>query len=235
MQEQPAWLYNEYQHVGVDYGSLHEVEAYDQRMRAVREFERETDEILEALGLAPGALLLELGAGTGEFAIGAAKRGYRVIAADISELMLDCARAKAQRQGVPLEFALGGFLTYEHRGEPADAIVSQLALHHLPDFWKGVALRRLCAMLKPGGRLFLRDVVFSFCPEQMAEAIEGWAGQVRRQSGEDFAQKVYNHIRNEHSTEAWIMEGLLKGAGLAIVRAEYASPMMAAYLCQQVG
>ncbi len=31
-----------------------------------------------------------------------------------------------------IEFHNIGFLTYMHKGEPLDAVVSQLALHHLP-------------------------------------------------------------------------------------------------------
>ncbi|MEA1893594.1 MAG: hypothetical protein U9N36_00045 [Euryarchaeota archaeon] len=42
----------------------------------------------------------------------------------------------------------GGFLAYEHEAEPADAMVSIVALHHLPDFWKLVALTRAAKMLK---------------------------------------------------------------------------------------
>ena len=41
-----------------------------------------------------------------------------------------------------------------------DAVITQLALHHLPDFWKLVALKRISQMLKDGGKLYLRDVVF---------------------------------------------------------------------------
>ena len=54
----------------------------------------------------------------------------------------------------------GGFLTYEHEAEPADAMVSIAALHHLPDFWKLVGLTRAAEMLKAGGGFFLFDIVF---------------------------------------------------------------------------
>jgi putative AdoMet-dependent methyltransferase len=40
-----------------------------------------------------------------------------------------------------------GFLNYEHNGPPLDMIVSNLALHHLPDFWKMIALKRIHEML----------------------------------------------------------------------------------------
>jgi hypothetical protein len=40
-----------------------------------------------------------------------------------------------------------------------DAVVTTLALHHLPDFWKGMALKRVHGMLKRGGRLYIHDVI----------------------------------------------------------------------------
>ncbi len=40
-----------------------------------------------------------------------------------------------------------GFLTYEHRAQPADIVYSRWALHHLSDFWKSVALRRMRSWL----------------------------------------------------------------------------------------
>jgi hypothetical protein len=47
-------------------------------------------------------------------------------------------------------------------GPPADLVTTKYALHHLPDFRKAAALVRINRMLRPVGRLFLRDVVFSF-------------------------------------------------------------------------
>jgi hypothetical protein len=54
--------------------------------------------------------------------------------------MLGHARKKAAFRGIAnIDFLQGGFLTYQHKGAPLDAIINQLALHHLPDFWKQVA------------------------------------------------------------------------------------------------
>lgn len=49
-----------------------------------------------------------------------------------------------------IEFIQSGFLTYEHQSEPVDLIFTKAALHHLPDFWKQIALLRLNQMLKMG-------------------------------------------------------------------------------------
>jgi ubiquinone/menaquinone biosynthesis C-methylase UbiE len=79
--------------------------------------------------------------------------------------MLEYARQKAEQQGVTnIQFHHAGFLTYEHQGKPLDAVVSQLALHHLPDFWKMIALQRIFEMLESGGKFYLMDTLYSFEP-----------------------------------------------------------------------
>ena len=44
-----------------------------------------------------------------------------------------------------------GFTTYEHAGGPVDFVFTRNALHQLPDFWKGIALARIAALLPAGG------------------------------------------------------------------------------------
>jgi putative AdoMet-dependent methyltransferase len=65
----------------------------------------------------------------------AAHRGARVYAVDVSRAMLDYAKAKAMSAGIAnIFFSHAGFLTYEHLDQPAAAIATTFALHHLPDF-----------------------------------------------------------------------------------------------------
>lgn len=49
-------------------------------------------------------------------------------------------------------------------GDPADVVYSRFALHHLPDFWQAIALRRMAETLRPRGVLRLSDVVYDFEP-----------------------------------------------------------------------
>ena len=69
------------------------------------------------------------------------------------------------------------YIHSEHAG-----IVRQ-ALHHLPDFWKQIALTRLYEMLKPGGKLFLADLVFCFKADDYHENIERWLGKMGELGG----------------------------------------------------
>ena len=122
-------------------------------------------------------------------------------------------------------------MTYEHEAEPADAMVSIAALHHLPDFWKLVGLTRAAEMLKAGGRFFLFDIVFPSAAEDMGGRLDAWVRSTALQSGPELAAEVETHIREEYSTYDWVMEGLLKRTGFEIESAEYADGFQATYVC----
>ena len=64
--------------------------------------------------------------------------------------------------------------SYSHAEDPADVVYSRYALHHLPDFWKVMALHRVRAMLRPGGIFRLWDVAYGFSPDEADERIEAW-------------------------------------------------------------
>lgn len=112
-----------------------------------------------------------------------------------------------------------------------DAIVSVVALHHLPDFWKLVGLRRLASMLKPDGRLYLFDVVFSFDVGHCASSVERFIEKMSVRTTPDGRRAAETHVREEYSTCGWIMEGLLERAGFRIDDADYKEDFLAAYLC----
>lgn len=227
---QPPWQYDEFRQIGTDYDSIAEVEAYDRRMQSLRNIPEETEHILDILGVTPESAILEIGAGTGEFAIGAGARCARVYAVDISEMMLDYARQKAHARGAHnVEFSRAGFLTFEC--EPVDAVVSQLALHHLPDYWKAVALRRVHDALKDGGRLFLNDVVFPGDISSHEARFSKWMAGAEEAAGSEMAREIAAHIRDEYSTLDWIMEGLLKTSGFSIISADHSKGLFTIYVC----
>src|SRR5690606_12674214 len=67
------------------------------------------------LGLTEDSVVVELGAGTGQFALAVAPHCARVVAVDVSPVMLKVLRAKLD-QAPPsrVEAVQAGFLTYEH-------------------------------------------------------------------------------------------------------------------------
>ncbi len=61
------WQYHEPDHPGADFDAL--AESYDQDMQEHRDIQGEIAEILDFLDLLPDQSVLEIGTGTGEFAL----------------------------------------------------------------------------------------------------------------------------------------------------------------------
>jgi demethylmenaquinone methyltransferase/2-methoxy-6-polyprenyl-1,4-benzoquinol methylase len=104
---------------------------------------------VEALGLGPGAVVVDLAAGTGDLCRGLAARGYRPIGIDLSLGMLRHARATA-----PL--VQGDALRLPIPNGAVEGAVSGFALRNFADL--GVFFDELGRVLRPGGRVALLDV-----------------------------------------------------------------------------
>jgi putative AdoMet-dependent methyltransferase len=233
---QPGWYFDEMRHAGVDYSDPAQVAVYDQRHRRFRDYRKEAEDVVKRLELTPSQIVVDLGSGTGAFTLHAAPLCKTVYAVDVSPAMLEyCKRSAAERNLANIVFRRGGFLTYEHDGEPADAVVSTAVLHHLPDFWKYIGLLRLTRLLKDGGKLYLFDIVFPGTEKDICAPIEAWICSMGKNAGAEFTAEVETHIRDEFSTYDWIMEGLLERAGFRIDRAEYSEGFGASYLCTKTG
>jgi ubiquinone/menaquinone biosynthesis C-methylase UbiE len=190
--------------------------------------------LLRGLGLDEHATLVDLGAGTGTFALAAAATCRRVVAVDVSPEMVAATKKKVAELGVSnVECVQAGFLSYAHDGAPADFVYSRNALHHLPDFWKGLALRRMALMLRQGGILRLRDIVYAFDPPAAERFIRDWldSGSERPDVGWTRAE-FEEHLRHEHSTFSWLLESMLERAGFEVKEADYgARRVYAHYVC----
>jgi putative AdoMet-dependent methyltransferase len=226
------WRYNEMRQIGTDYDNETEVAAYDERMSRFRDFGDEARRIIKAIGLKRDHIVLEIGAGTGEIALEVSRYCQRVIAIDISQSMLDYARKKAHRRDIAnITFMQAGFLTYEHTGNPLDAAYTQIALHHLPDFWKMIALKRINDMLREGGRFYLHDVIFSFRLERYAESINSYITVMKGGAGRETADNICLHIKDEYSTFDWILEEMLRRTGFSIDSVDHLDEFIASYTC----
>ena len=216
----PGWLLDEVASAGRENLDATHVAQYDTKEDAAAATELA---LLTTLGLSAESVVVDIGAGTGQFAIAAAAVAARIVAVDVSPVMLERLRAKVADQGLSnIEIVNAGFLTYEHHGEPADFVYSRWALHHLPDFWKAVALHRLHGVLRPGGVLRLSDVVYSFEPAAAEERIEAWCSTLPPgPEGEWNREDLEEHVRDEHSTFTWLLEPMIERAGFTIEGAEY--------------
>jgi len=233
MKTVPAWQFNEFKHVGVDYADAVVAREYDAQHGKFRGNQSaEYNSILDWLDIQPGKVVVDMGCGTGNFAIFAAQGGAEVYTVDVSEAMLAVACEKAQASGVMnINFCHDGFLTYKHPGEPADLVTSSAALHHLPDFWKLIALQRIAGMLKDDGRFYLMDSIYSFDPRDHARILDEKVAWFDAQVDASFARDVETSFRDEFGTYDWIMEGLLERARFMIEQACYPDVTLARYFC----
>ncbi len=112
-------------------------------------------------------------------------------------------------------------------------MVTRNALHHLPDFWKVAALDRIARLLRPGGVLLLRDIVFSFEPGDAAAAIDSWLASAPDDSSRGWiAAELAEHVREEHSTYTWLLEPMIERVRLVIHdRSLSANGAYATYTC----
>ena len=226
----PPWTFDEFRDLG--FSSESEIAEYERRSGATPEGERER---LRGLGSHEGHALLELGCGTGLLAVEAAKLCREVVAVDVSQAMLSYARRKAAGAGVDnVSFQHAGFLTVEVEAESTDVVVTQRALHRLPDFWKVQALHRIVTMLRSGGVFYLNDLVYSFAPERADAAIAAWIdATAAKREASGFPRSFFEaHVREEHGTYAWLLEAMLERVGFVIRSVRYDScEAYAAYTC----
>jgi len=106
------------------------------------------------LGLRPGELLLDLGAGAGRHAYGAFERGARVVALDRSEAdAKDCAaflEALVEEAGRGAAASMvGDALTLPFADATFDRVICAEVLEHVPD--DRAAMAEVARVLKPGG------------------------------------------------------------------------------------
>ena len=235
MKELPEWYYNEFQQIGTDYANREEILKYDRKMGTIRNIAKEAETMRKLIDIQPEHRILEIGCGTGEFSIELSKYCEQVLALDISQGMLDFAREKAKaRCRDNVEFDNAGFLTFDPEGKKFDTVVSQLVLHHLPDFWKLTALKNINCMLKDGGKFYLKDVIYSSDTPDFDTFFSQILQNLPPEAGDEMRDDIRLHIKEEFSTFNWIMEELIGKAGFRIEEAICENGFMATYLCIKV-
>ena len=120
-----------------------------------REAWQKPDEIMDALGIADGASVADIGPGAGWFTIRLARRvgpNGRVYATDVQPQMLEAVRRRVAREGLlNVETRLG---SDSDPKLPLRTLDAALVVDTYPEVEDRVTfLRNLAAALKPGGRI----------------------------------------------------------------------------------
>jgi ubiquinone/menaquinone biosynthesis C-methylase UbiE/glycosyltransferase involved in cell wall biosynthesis len=99
--------------------------------------------------------ILDAGAGTAEYSIHFAKLGYRVVAVDISEAVLEMAAEEINKEGFANSIHLKSedIINFAFDDESFDYIYCWGVLMHIPEIEK--AIKELSRILKPGGKMII--------------------------------------------------------------------------------
>jgi len=225
------WMIDELAHAGPEHLEPGFVAGYDQKQG--NPDPAEDLSVFAAHGLTGTSTIVDFGAGTGQFALVAAQRFGRVVAVDVSPVMLKVLGDRAAADGLTnLDCVQAGFLSYEHVGPPVDGVYTRNALHHLPDFWKGLALERLARIMRPGAVLRIHDLIYDFQPAEADQVFERWFARAVDDPARGYTRAdLAEHIRTECSTFRWLFEPMLAAAGFEIATAEFGGSVYGAYTC----
>jgi len=112
-------------------------------------------EFLARVAVGPGTRMLDVGCGAGQIAIPAARAGARVTGVDIAANLIAQARARAQAEGVDVQFDEGDAEALPYESGAFDVVVSLIGAMFAPRPERVAAeLVRVC---RPGGRIVMAN------------------------------------------------------------------------------
>jgi cyclopropane fatty-acyl-phospholipid synthase-like methyltransferase len=139
--------------------------------------------VIDALQLAPGDVVADIGAGTGYFTVRLARSPARpkVYAVDIEPTMIAHLRHRAMLEGLTNVTAVQASADRSNLPEPVDVALVVDTYHHIPN--RAAYFTVLKTSMKPGARLAIVDFrkgapegppeEFRFTPQQIREELAG--------------------------------------------------------------
>jgi SAM-dependent methyltransferase len=115
----------------------------------------EAEGFVAHMGLEPGARVLDIACGTGNVTIPLARRGAVVTGLDMVPHLLEEARARAAREGLPIRFDEGFAEALPYSDGSFDVLVSMFGIMFSP--LPATVASEMARVLRPGGRLALAN------------------------------------------------------------------------------
>lgn len=106
-----------------------------------------------------GKTVVDVGCGEGRFTRFLAQSAAQASGLDINQVSLDRARAKAQEEGIDVDWRQGRAEEMPFADESLDLVVFSNSLHHVAMEHMVAALREAARVLKPGGDLYVMEPV----------------------------------------------------------------------------
>lgn len=144
---------------------------------------------IDALGIQAGSRVIDLGAGSGNAALEAARRGAVVLAVEPAARLLGVCRQRAMDEGLVVDTVEGDASRIPAGDGAFDALVSVFAVIFAPD--ADVAAREMLRVVRPGGRIvitswdtsgpiaeagmILRGAMAALAPSAQHRAAPAWA------------------------------------------------------------
>lgn len=146
-------------------------------------------ELVEGGGITPGKCLDTCcGAGTNDIYL--ARKGFEVVAMDISPTAVEYAREAVLNAGVEMEVLVGSFLELEFAPGEFDFVLDSGCFHHVLERDRTIYIEGIRRVLKDGGRYLL--ICFS---QQNGPAWNHFdEGQLRGLFGEHFKTLWSKHL-----------------------------------------
>lgn len=120
-----------------------------------RFLEKDAEEFFRRLGVTPGTRLLDVGCGAGQLAMIAARAGAEVTGCDIATNWVDKARARANAEGLKIDFDEGDAEALPYGDARFDAVVSLIAAMFAPR--PDVVAAELTRVCRPGGMIAMAN------------------------------------------------------------------------------
>ncbi|MEM7290502.1 MAG: class I SAM-dependent methyltransferase, partial [Pseudomonadota bacterium] len=109
------------------------------------------EELAEAVGLAPGAQVLDVAAGNGNATLAFARRFCQVTSTDYVEALLKASEGRAMAEGLDVTYQLADAEDLPFADDQFDAVVSSFGVMFTPNQKQAAAeLLRTC---RPGGKI----------------------------------------------------------------------------------
>jgi 2-polyprenyl-3-methyl-5-hydroxy-6-metoxy-1,4-benzoquinol methylase len=226
--------FDEMHQVGADHADPVRANEYDSKMQMFRNYTEEARALVQELNITNQMSILDIGAGTGALSIELAAFCREITAVDISSNMLQILETKASKKGITnIRTSNSGFLTFDSSGKKYDRIISNVVMHHLPDFWKCIALRRVHSMLEDNGLFFLNDVVFSFPIDNYQSEMNTFLIDMEKRTDTEFVKDGILHLKEEFSTFDWLLDLMIEKTGFAIVKKNIRGTTLASYILRK--
>jgi SAM-dependent methyltransferase len=178
-------------------------------------FDQQIPDQLNKIGDLKDKIFVDLGCGTGELIIQAARQAKKCIGIDIS-------KEKIKASGLSnIEIIPENFIDWKPKVESIDIVWSRAAIHHLTDDEKGKLFCAIFKALRPNGKLIIHDIMFNFEPDEYKEKFPlllNYILETFEGPRETIEHDIKSTLYYEHSAPISIIKRLIESAGFKDIK-----------------